>query len=202
MNDKITLKHNENNLDFLRFIAASLVIISHSSALAGSGVEPFYWLTKQQGTLGELCVGVFFIISGYLICASYIKTQNVFKYFYARALRIFPGLVIVLLVAVFIVGPCFTNLKLKDYFNNPATFTYLRTVDLYQIQFSLPGVMFSSGKSGTSVNGSLWTLSYEFTCYIMVAILGLARVLKKELVLGLFIGALLLEQFQSNIYLL
>lgn len=83
MQDNLTVSHRVNNFDFLRFVAASLVIISHSSALTGNGAEPFALLTKGQETFGGLAVGVFFIISGYLICASYIKTQNIFKYFYA-----------------------------------------------------------------------------------------------------------------------
>lgn len=200
MHDKITISHRVNNFDFLRFIAASLVIISHSSALTGHGTEPFAWLTRGQETFGGLAVGVFFVISGYLICASYVKTQNIFKYFYARILRIFPALIVVLLIATYLVGSWATSLPLKDYLHNPATFDYLKSVYLYPMRFSLPEVVFSSGKFGTAVNGSLWTLSFEFTCYIMVAILGLLKLLRKEIVLGLFIGALLVHQFQNNIF--
>lgn len=181
-------------------MAASLVIISHSSALTGHGTEPFAWLNKGQETLGGLAVGVFFIISGYLICASYVKTQNIFMYFYARILRIFPALIVVLLITAYIVGVCVTSLPLTDYLHSPATFDYLKSVYLYPMRFSLPEVVFSSGEFGTAVNGSLWTLSFEFTCYIMVAVLGVFQLLKKEIVLGLLIGALLVHQFQGNVF--
>ncbi len=189
-----------NNFDFLRFMAAALVIISHSSALTGSGIEPFAWLTKGQGTFGGLAVGIFFIISGYLVCASYVKTQNIFKYFFARILRIFPALFVVLLIAAFVVGPLMTTLSLKAYLFDAGTIDYLKSIELYPMRYQLPGVIFSSGKFGSAVNGSLWTLSFEFTCYIMVAILGLLKMLKKEVILGLFIGALLTHQFQSNVF--
>lgn len=82
-------KSRYNNFDFLRFVAASLVIISHSSDLTGNGVEWFALITRQQESFGGFAVSLFFLISGYLISASYIKSQNVFKFFYARILRIF-----------------------------------------------------------------------------------------------------------------
>lgn len=191
MQNKITINHRVNNFDFLRFVAASLVIISHSSALTGRGTEPFSWLTKGQSTLGSLAVDVFFIISGYLICASYVKTHNIFKYFYARILRIFPALIVVLFIATYLVGAWATSLPLKD---------YLKSVYLHPVQSSLPDVVFSSGRFGTAVNGSLWTLKYEFIFYIMVAILGFLKLLRREIILGLFISALLVHQFQSNIF--
>lgn len=189
-----------NNFDFLRFVAASLVIISHSSDLTGNGVEWFALITKQQESFGGFAVSLFFLISGYLISASYIKSQNVFKFFYARVLRIFPALIAVVLITVFLIGPLITNLSVVSYFEKQETFGYLKSIELYPMHFTLPGVVFSRYSNGTSVNGALWTLSYEFTCYIIVAILGITRLLKKEIVLSLFVSCAFVYQFETTIF--
>ena len=57
---------------------------------------------------------------------------------------------------------------------------------MYWIQFDLPGV-FQTNKWPGGVNGSLWTLWYEFFFYIVVAILGVTRLLDKRVVLLGFI---------------
>ncbi|MGH6967586.1 MAG: hypothetical protein ACREEN_00585, partial [Stellaceae bacterium] len=41
----------------------------------------------------------------------------------------------------------------------------------------LPGVLFVDNPIGLEINGSLWTLRYEFMMYLMVMALGLARLL-------------------------
>ncbi len=197
---KVLSDRYRNNFDFLRFVAASLVIISHSVPLSNNGIEILAYLSKNQETFGGLAVGIFFIISGYLICASFIRTNNLIKYFVARILRIFPALIVVVLIATFIVGPIATNLSLKDYLFNSYTWSYLKTITLYPIQFSLPGVIFSEGKHGVGINGSLWTLSYEFTCYILVALLGILKLLRKEIILFLFIIFIFSIQFSDNIF--
>lgn len=198
--NEILINNRVNNFDFLRFVASSLVIVSHSSALTGSGIDLFALISKGQETLGGVSVGVFFVISGYLICASFIKTHNILKYFYARILRIFPALVIVLIVTTFLIGPLITRLSFKEYILNQATLSYLKSVMLYPMQYSLPGVEFSNGKFGSVVNGSLWTLSFEFTCYILIGILGLTKLLNKKFVLILFLIALFVQCFQNLLF--
>ncbi len=192
--------YRNNNFDFLRFIAASLVMISHSVPLSNNGIEIFAYLNKNQESFGGFAVGIFFIISGYLICMSFQKTNNVIKYFISRVLRIFPALVVVVLLAAFFVGPIVTDLSLHDYFTHGGTWQYLKAIGLYPMQFTLPEVYFSEGNHGTSVNGSLWTLSYEFNCYVLVGLLGVMKLLKKEVVLFLFIFFLFSIQFQGNIF--
>src|SRR5207253_7861493 len=59
----------ENNLDFLRFFFAALVILSHSFPLlyGVQAAEPFAVATHNQITGGALAVYGFFMISGFLI---------------------------------------------------------------------------------------------------------------------------------------
>ena len=62
----------DNNFNFIRFIAASLVIFSHSfPLLMGIDEDP---LRKLTGTsFGGLAVDIFFITSGFLICKSFLS---------------------------------------------------------------------------------------------------------------------------------
>ena len=63
----------------------------------GDGViEPLKpWLGLSLGTLA---VYVFFAISGFLIAASYQRSQSVTRFLLARGLRLFPGLAVSLVL--------------------------------------------------------------------------------------------------------
>lgn len=196
------LNERKNNFDIIRFLAATLVIFSHSYPLTmgNNGAEPFGNLTNGDMTFGELAVSIFFVISGFLITQSFDRSKNILYYAKARILRIFPGLVMVVLLSVFILGPVFTNLSLKKYFLDPQTFDYFKTVTLYWVQYDLPGVFLSNTYQG-AVNGSLWTLWFEFFFYIVVAVLGITRLLNKNIVLVGFILASILYYFgRGNFY--
>src|SRR5579884_1597847 len=55
-----------NNLDFLRFALATLVVLAHSFGLPGYAAhEPITLLTRGQYNGGPLAVDFFFIISGF-----------------------------------------------------------------------------------------------------------------------------------------
>ncbi len=41
----------------------------------------------------------------------------------------------------------------------------------------LPGVMFVNNLVGLEINGSMWTLRFEFMMYVMVLVLGVLRLL-------------------------
>ncbi|MEH7374540.1 acyltransferase family protein [Neobacillus drentensis] len=187
------INSRKNNLDFIRFVAATLVLFSHSYPLStGNNMsEPFGLLTLGEMTFGELAVSIFFVISGFLITQSFDRSKDPIYYFKARILRIFPGLAFCLLLAAFLLGPIFTELSVIDYIMNRETYDYLSTISLYRIQYDLPGV-FLTNVWPNAVNGSLWTLWYEFFFYIVVAILGVTRLLDKRIVLlGFFLATAL-----------
>ena len=104
-----------NNLDIIRFIAATLVVFSHSYplTLGNNGSEPFAVFSNGQMTFGELAVSIFFVISGFLITQSYDRSKDLIYYMKARTLRIFPGLIFCVILTVFLLGPFFTRLKCK-----------------------------------------------------------------------------------------
>ena len=188
------IKHTFNNFDFLRFTAASLVIISHSVPLTGNGTSYIGNFTKFQTDLGGICVEIFFIISGYLICSSYLRVNNIFKYCLLRIIRIIPALVTVILITIFMIGPLASNTSTHEYFTSVLTYDYLKCILLYPMQFHLTGFNNHSPTIfNTTVNGSLWTLSIEFTCYLTIAVLGLTKSLNKYTVLFISIVCLLLS---------
>ncbi len=180
------LDGKRNNLDFIRFAAAAGVILSHAFPLAqGTGTrEPLEDFTRGQMTLGRLCVAVFLVISGLLITQSYERTPSLARYTWARVLRIFPGLAVVLLLSALLLGPALTQAPLGVYFGSSETYLYLlRNFTLYAPQWELPGVFTGNAYPG-AVNGSLWTLKYEVGFYLLVAGLGAAGLLRKWVALA------------------
>lgn len=85
----MTSQAHRNNFNLLRLIMACAVVYSHSFALLGLE-EPVLW----GRTLGSLSVHGFFVISGYLICQSYLRTSSLLAFTWRRVLRIVPGLVV------------------------------------------------------------------------------------------------------------
>ena len=155
---------HQNNYDFLRFFAAMLVIFKHSFNLLGLKFP------INEIMNGNFAVPIFFLISGQLITASAINTQNRLTYFKKRFLRIFPGMIVMTLFVAFLVGPLFTNLSLFEYLKNVETYKYLISSSIYKIYYNLPGV-FENNIETNDVNGSLWTLIYELFLYIVTALL-------------------------------
>jgi peptidoglycan/LPS O-acetylase OafA/YrhL len=97
----------KNNFDTLRLLFATLVIYSHSFPVTrGSNItEPLYRFTGGQVTFGMASVWSFFIISGFLITQSWVRSPNAFRFLRRRISRIFPGFVVATLLCAVIVHP-------------------------------------------------------------------------------------------------
>jgi peptidoglycan/LPS O-acetylase OafA/YrhL len=175
-----------NNFDALRLVAASLVILSHSFLIA-EGVdahEPLVLLTGRQAQLGHVGVFVFFVISGFLVTQSYEQTGEPLRFLAKRALRIFPGLFAALLICAFVVGPIVTTLAPAAYFQRAEAYGYVVGNALLNLTVhELPGVLMVDNPVGLEINGSLWTLRYEFMMYLMVMVLGMLRLLELPVLL-------------------
>lgn len=89
---------------------------------------------------------------------------------FAVLLVFFPGLAVVILLSVFVMGPIVTSLPLGDYFADAGTWKYLSLIVLAPISNVLPGV-FDANPLPYAVNGSLWTLRYEFLAYLLTPLL-------------------------------
>lgn len=182
----------DNNLNLIRMLAAFCVMVSHSFPVTrGFGAdEPLKAATGS--TLGYYAVAVFFGISGFLISRSYARRASLWHWLFARFLRLFPGLFVMLALCVLVLGPSVTALPLPQYFSDAATWTYLpRNLSLAFIQNPLPGV-FSDQPFGHTLNGSLWTLFHEVLCYAGVLVAGMIGLLERRRTFALVLVIVLL----------
>lgn len=167
----------DNNFNLLRFTAAFLVLFSHSFALStgDAKTEPLRaWLGM---TPGSIAVDVFFITSGFLVTGSLLARGSVVQFLVARALRIYPGLIVAVLGTTLVVGLFFSTYAFGEFLWMPDTWSHVfRNATLITprgISFNLPGV-FTDLPWARAVNGSLWTLPYEVRMYATLAVLWLA----------------------------
>lgn len=168
----MTPMSHDNRFDFLRLLAAWLVLFSHSFPLSGAPqLEP---LASSLGidTLGGVGVSIFFVLSGYLVTLSFERSPRPWPFLRKRIVRIYPALAVTCLLSVLVLGPLLTALPLRDYGAQPATWSYLKNITAIKIQYALPGV-FDQNPLPHAVNGSLWSLPYEIKCYAALLVLGL-----------------------------
>lgn len=186
------VEDKNNNFNLIRYIAAIMVIYSHAYALNGVNEKspPFI-----KDTWGGLAVKTFLIISGFLVCKSWFNNSNTKRFIKARVLRIFPALVVITIVSVFILGPLVTVLPLDEYFTSKQTYRYLKNIFLFKIEYVLPGVYINNIYK-FAVNGSLWSLTYEVAFYIIIILLGRSKILNNKYInLLIFMSALMLIKF-------
>lgn len=173
-----------NNFDFLRIFAAGLVAITHSYAITGNTLlEPFHILTGGRYYLASIGLYIFFFTSGYLVTGSASSSNSPLAFLKKRVLRIYPALIIVVLLSVFVAGPLLTAFSLKRYFIDADTWKYLWTASGIRIKFRLPGVFEKTGFAMGGFNGSLWSISLELQLYALLLLLMLAGILKRKKIL-------------------
>jgi peptidoglycan/LPS O-acetylase OafA/YrhL len=159
----------DNNFTIIRIFLAWSVLYGHSYAVSPiAGIsDPLNQIFQGSIWIGEFAVNGFFAISGFLVAASLIK-RGIIDYVISRVLRIYPALIVCVFVSVFILGPLFTSLSLSDYFDHPRTWSYLNNAfAIFKMQWTLPGVFEQNSRD--AFNGSLWTLTVEVRCYILLA---------------------------------
>lgn len=175
-------QNKDNNFNLIRFIAAFLVLFSHSFILA-TGDPKTVPLKLLLGTSwGTVAVDVFFITSGFLIAGSFFNRKTLLTFIWARVLRIYPALIVAMLFCVFIVGTYFTALGSLEYLSNLATYKYfIKNITLFfGINYHLPGV-FTENPYVNSVNGSLWTLPLEVKMYAYLTLIGIILAITEKL---------------------
>ncbi len=172
----------KNNLNIIRLVASLMVLYMHSFAVC-VGVQDediFYTLTNHKDLAGGIAVYIFFIISGFLICRSYDKTNNLLKYIKARFLRIWPLLFVIVMVSAFVVGPILSEYTFYQYFHYGDLKGFLLNLLFIANDTKLPGVF--PNHYNHSMNGSLWTLMYEVIWYGIVALTAFLWKKKKYIV--------------------
>lgn len=197
------LKPEANNFGLIRLGLALAVLVSHAFYFK-TGTPTAEPLTGWTGhSLGEHGVQVFFFLSGLLVAQSLAHSRGLADFGLARALRIFPGLLVCVLLTAFVLGPMFTTLDVSAYFRDPGLFRYIaRTASLSTGLAPLPGVFETLPAAGI-VNMSVWTLKYEVLCYILLAMAGLAGLFNARwrtlatVLLAVFIAAVFIEPPKS-----
>ena len=154
-----------NRFDTVRLAAALAVFGAHGVVLYQLTVlEPF-----RGHSLGALAVGVFFFVSGYLVCQSWMRSPSWQVFWRKRMLRIFPGLLVAVTLTVCLLGPWWTTWPLHDYWRAPATWWHwVNNAFAMATLQTLPGV-FEHNPFARAVNGSLWTIRYELAMYMLLA---------------------------------
>jgi hypothetical protein len=159
-----------NNLNLLRFVAATLVVFSHSWPLAGAGIHDPLARLQRHFDFGGLAVTAFFAMSGFLIARSCDRSRSWRDFAFARALRVAPAYVVAVAYATFVLGPLLTTLPVADYLAARDTWSYVATtLTFFGLVDRLPGV-FAGNPYPFAVNGSLWTLAIEIFCYGALAL--------------------------------
>ena len=180
-----------NSFDSLRLLFAILVIFSHSYplTLGDNAREPLARLAAKplvpgdELTFGAIAVWAFFVLSGFLITKSWLRSSTPWSYLRKRFRRIYPGFLVAVVFCVLVqVG-----------FADPGTPRFPGVWNLVWNSvrleiFDTPS-LFGSNPLPNIINGSLWSIPYEFWCYVGVLILGLAGLLKtRRWVVMLLVG--------------
>ena len=189
----IALDPKRNSLNFLRLVLAFSVVYAHACDLGWFGLHD----VDVNGTqLGAIAVYGFFGISGYLIAGS-ASRNNVGRYLWQRFLRIFPAFWVCLVVTGFVLGAialaidpvphcgfvCYLKL-------HPGPFSFVYSNALLKMNQTAV-----AGAQVNLANGSLWTLVFEFLCYLLLAALSFFGVMRHRgwvalITLGIFAALL------------
>lgn len=154
-------------LDFFRSLSALLVVLYHNpfaNHLSAFSIVKY----------GDLCVDFFFVLSGFVIYHNYAErissVGNFVRYLVARFARVYPLHLLTLMV--------FVGIEFLKYFvdvwfgmrSDPAPFTHSNGDALLANMFLLT----AHGLSGDlTFNGPSWSISAEFTAYVVFGLLAL-----------------------------
>lgn len=162
--------------DLVRILFAVLVLLSHAPELCDGNRlrEPLTMLAHTPMSFGTLAVDGFFLLSGYLMVQSWESDRHVLNFMRKRVLRIVPGYAVATLLSVLGVGLLAPGVP---HFFARINWPHLAADMLLLQPPTTPPV--APGVSLQSVNGALWTIAYEFRCYLLIALLGALTLLRR-----------------------
>jgi peptidoglycan/LPS O-acetylase OafA/YrhL len=171
-----------DNFLLLRLLAAALVIFGHSWATADNPAHATDWIGQHTLVFsGTVAVDIFFWVSGFLVTMSYARRPQPLVFVASRVLRIFPALIVCVLLCALVLGPAVSTLSAAEYFRDPDTLAFVRgNIMLDDLRWTLPGV-FAANHAAGIVNGCLWTLPGEVRMYEIVVCAGILGLLRGPL---------------------
>jgi peptidoglycan/LPS O-acetylase OafA/YrhL len=161
----------------LRIIFATLVLLSHAPEITDGDAsgELFHRFTGAPMTFGTVGVDGFFLLSGYLIVQSWLADPELLNYLRKRVLRIVPGYLVAVFVSTLAVGLLAAGVP---HFFRELDVHFVRSVVLLSSPMTPPVF---PGRPYAMVNGAMYTIAYEFRCYLLVALLGLCGLLRRPI---------------------
>lgn len=192
-----------NNFTFLRLLAALAVVVSHAVFLRSGNKADEIFSAASVYNLGDHAVNVFFFLSGLTVAASLDRSSSVIRFMFARTLRIFPGLIACTGLLV-LLGIAVSDCPARQYLVDMHVLKYIfATASLSSGSAELPGV-FTGNPYPSIVNAPLWTLKYEFLCYLALALIAALRLFDRTRLAWLLLigwtltGAFLIYRFGQH----
>lgn len=174
--------------DYLRIGLSLAVFFVHVVGTTyGQAAADAFWSSGFKPFVTAI-LPMFFALSGFLVAGSMERCASVVKFLGLRAIRIYPALVVEVLLSALIIGPLVTTVSFQTYFTDPVFWRYLVNVTGH-ISFYLPGV-FAENPVPHYVNRQLWTVPYELQCYIALGTMMVIGAKHHRIILP--VGALLL----------
>lgn len=163
-----TSRHNR--LTPIRLVLATAVLVEHA-IIVTQGSEPPPPLAINGWSLSYAAVNAFFILSGFLIADSLERRADPYQFVAARALRLWPALLVLSFVAVFVIGPAVTILSVPEYFGSAQTWLFPVYVLAFLDTSQGPAGIFSAHPWSGEFSATLWTLRYEVIAYAAAALI-------------------------------
>jgi peptidoglycan/LPS O-acetylase OafA/YrhL len=182
LHDHLNRGH-DNNLPLIRMVAALMVLVSHTFALVTGSADAEPWRLTYGHTPGTIAVEIFFLISGLLLTHSLTTRKSLSIFAMARIQRIYPGLIVAVLVSVALVSWLATPWSFRELISSLDLWRHIfhnaSGGFLLRQDYPVPGA-FASNPVPDVVNGSLWSLRREIECYAALAVVwGAAAWLKR-----------------------
>lgn len=184
-----------SGFDYLRLFLALSIFTFHSySTLAVPWVWLYLFNPPWRGVFTML-LPMFFALSGFLVTGSLLRCRTLREFIALRILRIFPALLVEVMISAILLGSLLTTLPLQQYFMASGFWAYFRNI-IGDIHFWLPGVFVTN--PDTTMNTPLWTIPFELESYLTLIILSLLRLVSRRhwLLLAAVIGNIGLYEYE------